>query len=196
MPITREQWESMSDKAHWDVKVSLRGPDSYYGETLKWFTTSVIRGQMKDVFRVGGTVNSDLKLIILPKSDHYDKPISEDLGRFAWNADHFIEHVRQAADWIGIPVLKIPKELWNVTMCYPNQRQSCLEILTVMKPLKKMPSEGIPLEFPNSPKGNLKDSEDTKQQTPQPRGSAAMIAELERHYLNFLGGKYYAKSKV
>lgn len=35
-------------------------------ETVKWFTTSVIRGKMRKVMRVGGTVNTDLDLIILP----------------------------------------------------------------------------------------------------------------------------------
>ena|SRR3990167_386833 len=181
--MNREQWDSLNEKGQWDIKVALRGPDSYFGETLKWFTTAVIRGQMKDVFRVGGTVNSDLKLIVLPKSGHYDEPISEvSYGKFAWNATHFIEHVRQAADWIGIPVLKIPKELWNVTMCYPNQRQTCLEILTAMKPPKKTTEEALQPAGPQTIRSS--------------RSSDAMLAELERHYLNFLGGKYYAKSKV
>ena len=118
--MNREQWDSLSDKGQWDIKVALRGPDSYFGETLKWFTTAVIRGQMKEVFHVGGSVNSDLKLVILPRSSHYsEEPSTESQhGKFSWNSSHFIEHVRQAADWMGIPVLKIPRELWNQTMQY------------------------------------------------------------------------------
>ena len=65
--MTREQWDQLSDKGKWDIKVAMRGPDSYYGEVLKWYTTSVIRGQVREIFRVGGLVNADLQLVVLPQ---------------------------------------------------------------------------------------------------------------------------------
>lgn len=107
--LTEEQWDNFNEKAQWDVKVALRGPDSYYGETLKWYTTSVIRGYCSKVFRVGGTVNKDLRLIILPNdhghSNSYDKT--------SWNAGHFIEHVELAAYWLKLPTLWVRPDQWH-----------------------------------------------------------------------------------
>ena len=173
--MTREQWDSLCEKGQWDVKVALRGPDSYFGETLKWFTTAVIRGQMKDIFRVGGSVNPDLKLVILPKSDYHTEVIEENLGRNAWNSGHFIEHVRQAADWMGIPTLKIPRELWNSTMQHHNNRYAAKEIIDFLR----IPKESTP---PPADEDNIPWS-------PKPQKvSEALILELERHYKERLGG--------
>ena len=109
--ITRAQWESLNDKAKWDIKVALRGPDSYYGETLKWFTTSVIRGHVRKVFRVGGTVNKDLNLVILPDNDS-DRTATKE----KWNASHFTGHITSAAEWLNIPILHIPAKEWHTIM--------------------------------------------------------------------------------
>ena len=87
----------------------MRGPDSYYGETLKWFTTGVLRGQVRKVFRVGGTVNSDLHIVILP--DDWGTQSYKD--RTSWNAAHFIEHIQEAASWLKVPVLVIPSKIWH-----------------------------------------------------------------------------------
>jgi hypothetical protein len=65
-PLSREEWEKFTPKMQWDIKVALRGPDLYASDTTKWFTTSIIRGKMREVCRVGGLVNDDLNLIILP----------------------------------------------------------------------------------------------------------------------------------
>lgn len=67
-PLTQTEWEAFTPKQKWDVIVALRGPDVAGSETIKWFTTSVIRGRMRQVMRVGGQVNTDLNLIILPSS--------------------------------------------------------------------------------------------------------------------------------
>ena len=64
--MTPEQWKTLPDKARWDITVTLRGPDSRYGETIKWFTSSVIRGQVVEIFNTHGLVNPDLHLVILP----------------------------------------------------------------------------------------------------------------------------------
>lgn len=66
VPLTATQWESFTPKQKWDVIVALRGPDTHNSETMKWFTTAVIRGKMRKVMRVGGMVNPDLNLIIIP----------------------------------------------------------------------------------------------------------------------------------
>lgn len=111
MSMSLEQWSNLSEKAQWDIKVALRGPDSYYGETLKWFTTSVIRGRVRKVFRVGGTVNSDLKLVVVSVLPH--KEIRE---KTQWNCHHFMDHIRAAASHMGLPQLFVPEDLWHETM--------------------------------------------------------------------------------
>lgn len=123
--MTTSQWDDLNEKAQWDIKVALRGPDSYYGETLKWFTTSVIRGQMKGVFRVGGTVNSDLQLIIIPSDGGYSHPAN----KYSWNARHFIEHVSLAAEWLHIPRFSIDSVLWHDVMCFDSARKAARLIL-------------------------------------------------------------------
>lgn len=67
-PLSREEWDKFTPKMQWDVKVALRGPDLAMSDTTKWFTTSVIRGKMRDVSRVGGLINDDLNLILIPSS--------------------------------------------------------------------------------------------------------------------------------
>lgn len=109
--MTKAEWDDLSAKAQWDIKVALRGPDSYYGETLKWYTTSVIRGQIRDVFRVGGTINTTLEAIITPK-----RGCLLGADSTTWNHNHFIEHVRLAATHLRIQDIKIPFNLWHKVM--------------------------------------------------------------------------------
>ena len=116
--LTKSEWFSLSEKAQWDIKVALRGPDSCYGETLKWFTTSVIRGQCADVFRVGGLVNPDLKLVVLPYGTPGSKVNSafREAGKVSWNYEHFVDHVSSAAVHLGLDRLHIEADLWHSAM--------------------------------------------------------------------------------
>lgn len=110
MAITKTDWDNLSEKAQWDIKVALRGPDVYHAETIKWFTTSVIRGRCRKVFRVGGLVNSDLKMVILP-SGYRNSQTKRD-NPDAWNSGHFLDHVSTAAQWLHVPVLHVPADVW------------------------------------------------------------------------------------
>ena len=121
--MTKTQWAGCSEKAQWDIKVAIRGPDSYYGETLKWFTASVIRGQMRDVFRVGGLVNSDLNLVILPTGKWDGHKKSE------WNYEHFVEHIHTAARHLGVPTLWIEASVWHEAMQGSNVKEAGSAIL-------------------------------------------------------------------
>lgn len=110
--ITKAYWDSLSDKARWDTFVALRGPDTNYGEVLKWFTTSVIRGQVREVFRVGGLVNHDLQLVVLPQ----EGVPSGRRSRAEWNWQHFASHVATAADWLEVPKLRVETQVWHAAM--------------------------------------------------------------------------------
>ena len=130
--MTKKEWNALSDKAKWDIKVAMRGPDSYFGETLKWFTTSVLRGHVSKVFRVGGTVNSDLQLVILPSSSPGKVLVRPNINVWSWNAGHFIQHIRDAAGWMNIPVLNIPESVWFTVMKYESSTQAAKEILNYL----------------------------------------------------------------
>lgn len=65
-PITQKEWDALSPKQKWDSIVGLRGPDVSPSDVIKWFTTSVIRARLSGVMRVGGQVNQDLNLVIIP----------------------------------------------------------------------------------------------------------------------------------
>lgn len=104
-PITQSEWEAMEGKAKWDSIVGLRGPDLRYSDTLKFFTTSVIRHRMSGVMRVGGMVNSKLPFVVLPK----DPP--KDLGQFS--TTHFVGHIREAASWLKIPAVHVSSKVWT-----------------------------------------------------------------------------------
>ena len=114
-PFTKEQWDALPPKGKWDVQVALRGPDLPAPSVIKWFSTSVIRGKMKEVTRVGGLVNDSLNLIILPSdakffkvpSDLKEKVIIQMGFSPFFDQHHFWEHVRVAATWLGIPVMTL-----------------------------------------------------------------------------------------
>lgn len=106
-PLTKAEWKGMSGKAQWDVISALRGPDLSNSGTIKWFTTSVIRGKLREVMRVGGQVNEDLNLIILPGT--FSSPIVAGL----FDAEHFLTHISTAASWLSIPVRRVPpQDFW------------------------------------------------------------------------------------
>lgn len=65
-PFTSEEWARLTPKQQWDTIVALRGPDLRGSDSAKWYSTSVIRGKMRGILRVGGMVNTDLNLMILP----------------------------------------------------------------------------------------------------------------------------------
>lgn len=102
---TKEEWAQFDGKKQWDIQVALRGPDCTKPESIKWFSTAVLRGVMQKAMRVGGTVNEDLRLIILPQAGPHGA-----LKCWAWS--HFSEHVRIAAHWLEIPVILVPWHTW------------------------------------------------------------------------------------
>ena len=143
--ISKEQWNQLSDKAKWDIKVALRGPDSYYGETLKWFTTSVIRAKVRDAFRVGGTVNKYLNLVILPWGN--DAAVYEEFskaGQLAWNYQHFVEHVSVAASWLGIPILQVEDAVWHAAMRERYSKAAGTVIIAAADAYSRKPESGRP----------------------------------------------------
>lgn len=109
-PITKTVWASLSDKQRWDVQSSLRGPDIAVGsDPIKYFSTSVIRGKMRNAIRVGGLVNQDLNLVIIPNGyrlDQGDKPTK----KFTFSGNHFFHHVAEAAAILGIPTIWLPSD--------------------------------------------------------------------------------------
>lgn len=105
LPITQEEWDKMEGKARWDSTVALRGPDLVHSDTLKWFTTSVIRFRLSKIMRVGGMVNNSLGFVVLP-SDHYSIKTEH------FDATHFLNHVREAACWLGVPVLYCSQDIF------------------------------------------------------------------------------------
>lgn len=107
-PLSIDVWNEFSAKQKWDIMVALRGPDCHESrDGIKQFTSSAVRGKMIQVMealkmRVGGQVNTDLGLMIVP----------DQRGGFLWNAQHFFEHQEEAGSYLGIPLLKIPKDVY------------------------------------------------------------------------------------
>lgn len=92
----------------WDVMVALRGPDAFKSEGIKWYSTAVIRGIMSKAIRVGGTVNMDLGVVVLPWVGFSEGVRIET----DWNWQHYIQHVEEAAHWLEIPVLHVNLASW------------------------------------------------------------------------------------
>ena len=157
--MTKSGWADLSDKAQWDIKVALRGPDANFPETLKWFTTSVIRGQVREVFRVGGLVNADLNLVVLPYGSLEEEDSSYPPQPFRWNYDHFFTHVQEAAFHLGVPKLQLPGQTYRRIMLINSATKAAKEMIAA--------SEAEGAEFlPYSPKSLF---------------SPAGIAEIKRH---------------
>lgn len=106
IPLQKEVWESFDGKAKWDIMSALRGPD-FRSQTLKWFATSVIRGRMREVIRVGGMVNEDLPLVIVPTIG------SSGFGKF--DVSHWRSHVVEAANWLQLKHVQVPSEILLAT---------------------------------------------------------------------------------
>lgn len=98
IPISKEKWDSFLGKQQWDVMCALRGPDcdDEMSTRLKWFSTSVIRGYMRDCIRVGGAVNREDGQVTLP--------LKFSASPFWFS--HFLSHIKDAAAVLEIPVVR------------------------------------------------------------------------------------------
>jgi hypothetical protein len=118
MTLTKDSWNSLTEKAQWDIKTALRGPDCFNSEYLKFWTTSVIRYTCREAFRVGGSLNQQISFVIVP-SGKYTSPIKPEHFAFGFNWGHFAEHVRDAAEYLGLPTVQIKPELYLMTLTTP-----------------------------------------------------------------------------
>lgn len=105
-PLTKEAWKALTSKQRWDVITAMRGPDMH-SATLKWLTTSILRFMTTGVLRQEGTsamVNLHVPFILfsgLPSG-----------MSGAFDFDHFICHVRDAAQILGVPLVPVrPMEM-------------------------------------------------------------------------------------
>ena len=98
--ITKLQWEGLSGKERWDIIVALRGPDVRNSDTLKWFTTAVIRYHASAVMRVGGLVNNHTPFVLGALDPHLYKPV----GPRSWDLEHFFIHTVEAAALLHVPI--------------------------------------------------------------------------------------------
>lgn len=108
--LSKEAWERMEGKARWDSIVALRGPDLTGSEALKWFTSSVIRHRLSSVMRVGGLINSQLGFVVLPIGCCMASPDSR------FDLSHFLNHVHEAAAWLGVPVVWTSEENYKILL--------------------------------------------------------------------------------
>lgn len=108
-PITKEEWDQLNGKQKWDSIVALRGPDLRDSSTAKFYTSSVVRYRLSGVMRVGGMVNDRLGFVVLPEG-------SLTLGKDQLiDLSHFLQHVEEAAHWLGIPVCHVSPAFWKAT---------------------------------------------------------------------------------
>jgi hypothetical protein len=140
IPLTPDEWEGFTPKQKWDVLSALRGPDVNRSRLIKWFSTSVIRGRMREVIRVGGLVNTDLNLVILPTGMSWvsgDKPLVPYMdeeeqvrpeyepffkrirwhqAQRKWDGHHFFTHTFEAAEILDIPIVTVPSKAYAESM--------------------------------------------------------------------------------
>lgn len=108
--MTKERWKQLTEKQQWDILVTLRGPDMRGGEVLKWFTSAVVRADMKPIVKANGgsaTTNERLGAVVIPDAE---SNLMKRMSNF--DATHFIEHVKDAAQIIGLPIVTIPANLY------------------------------------------------------------------------------------
>ena len=122
--MTKTQWAELTGKQQWDVMVALRGPDCQHSENIKWVTTSVIRWALHTIMRVGGTLNDDLRVVVVPASGGLglDKPIRDQMSKDrvrSWSPSHFFQHVDEAAQVLGIPTHWVDGEVYLRAMREP-----------------------------------------------------------------------------
>ena len=114
--MTKTQWAELTGKEQWDVLVALRGPDCQRSEGIKWFSTSVLRMAMHTVMRVGGTLNPDLHLIVVPADwwglERELNPKGSSNHGLGWSPGHFFGHVVEAAQVLKIPVIEIDNTVY------------------------------------------------------------------------------------
>ena len=110
--ITQECWDGLSPKGKWDIFVALRGPDCRGSDRIKWFTTSVIRGAMKDIIRVGGLINYYQPFVILPQGPMTEAPLDVSPSCLQWDYSHFFQHVEEASYQLGLGRVMIPAKDW------------------------------------------------------------------------------------
>ena len=106
--MTQQEWTNLSEKARWDIVAALRGPDLCVAG-LKWFTTSVIRGRVVEIFNSHGLVNTDLNLVILPQGNVSTVKHRKD----GFDFNHFYNHIQAAAEWLGLPILRVDPAVWD-----------------------------------------------------------------------------------
>ena len=111
MKLSKEFWNNLSEKAQWDIKTALRGPDCFHSEHIKFWTTGVIRYACRDAFRVGGSQNDKISFVLAP-SGALTGMIQPEHIPFGWNWTHFAQHVRDAAEYMNIPVVMVKSDLY------------------------------------------------------------------------------------
>jgi hypothetical protein len=109
-PLTQEKWDKMEGKARWDSIVALRGPDLVGSDTLKWFTSSVIRWRLSHIMRVGGLVNNTLGFVLLPSGGWAGKNVAP------FDISHFLGHIHEAADWLEVPIVWCSQATFELTL--------------------------------------------------------------------------------
>lgn len=106
--LTDEEWAALDGKARWDSIVALRGPDVVNSQTVKWFTSSVIRHRLSGVMRTGGLVNSRLPFVVLPSGQ-----VALPADRRGFDYQHFSSHIYEAATWLKVPIAYVSGEAWG-----------------------------------------------------------------------------------
>lgn len=131
--MTPDQWKQLTPKQQWDVTVALRGPDVSGGDAIKWLTSSVIRGHMEPIMRVGGLINRDLNLVVLPKQQ------GGYIAQSLWDYNHFSEHIREAASVLDIPIAVVSFPWWfNLVNPHMDVRTA---IKSVLGEWERMPNQ-------------------------------------------------------
>jgi hypothetical protein len=106
--LEKAHWKNYEGKAQWDCQVALRGAD-FASETMKYYSTSVIRHKLSGVMRVGGLVNAQFNFILLPGRDAIKWHLTLYPG---FNVTHWAEHVYEAAQILSIPVIHLTAAAW------------------------------------------------------------------------------------
>ena len=153
--MNKEDWKNLTPKEQWDVVVAMRGPDCHNSEPIKWLTTAVLRSAMKDTIRVGGTINDDLKVVVVPSNwSNYSlyadqvkevcKPPSSISGQpllsmsALFYPGHFFQHVIEAAQILDVDQLYVDKKVWFKAFSSANYVTSIVESL--LEGISKQPT--------------------------------------------------------
>ncbi len=130
--MTKAKWATLDLKQQWDVEVALRGPDCKGSDVIKWFTSSVIRGEMRGVRRVGGMINDSLHMVIVPDRIPRLPVKPADVPQFYWwDHRHFFGHVIEAAHCLGLPIWQLQGSKWLACIESGDIRRSVKEFWQV-----------------------------------------------------------------